>query len=270
MTWIKIDDKLTSHPKWVGLTLEAKSMWFHAAVWCGAQNNDGLLPGDALPLIAFTASVPAHLVDDATTRLVKSTLWARKPKAAGGGFEIMDWLEYQPSRQQVKDRAVAQEVSAEIEALHDWLHKKAVGKKVKALINARDGGWCRYCGELTTVTIGDRRSPHRKTYDLIDPAARWDTDVSAVSAAEIAQIAELWAIACGWCNSIKGRRTPDEAGMFLVEPPSTRRNFLPVSARTGSRAGPEVGTGLPGSAAGPVGDGSETPGSGDDVAGACG
>lgn len=247
MTWIKIDDKLTSHPKWVGLTLEAKSLWFHASVWCGAHNNDGALPADVMPLIAFTASVPGHLVDDATTRLVKSTLWARRSKANGGGFEITDWLEYQPSKQQVKDRAVAQELSAEIEALHNWLHKKAVGKKVKALINARDGGWCRYCGELTTVTIGDRRSPHRKTYDLIDPATRWDTDAVAMSAAEMAQVAALWAIACGWCNSLKGHRTPDEAGMILHEPPSTRRGVLPDSAANGSRAVPEVGTGLPGS-----------------------
>jgi hypothetical protein len=258
MTWVKIDDKLTSHPKWVGLTLEAKSLWFHAAVWCGAHNNDGVLPGDAMPLIAFTASVPAHLVDDATARLVKSTLWARRTRASGGGFEISDWLEYQPSKQQVKDRADAQELNAEIEALHDWLHKKAVGRKVKALINARDGGWCRYCGEVTRETPGDRRSPHRKTYDLVDPMVRWDTDAAALTAAEMEQIAEFWAIACGWCNAVKRRRTPDEAGMALLEPPSSRRNVLPRSAANGSRAVPVVGPGLPGSAAGSGRDGARS------------
>lgn len=261
MTWVKIDDKLTSHPKWVGLTLEAKSLWFHAAVWCGSQNNDGRLPGDALPLIAFTASVPAHLVDDAATRLIKARLWSRTPKAAGGGFEIRNWLEYQPSRQQVKDREVAHELSGELAQLHDWLHKRTAGKRVKELINSRDCGWCRYCGEFTKATIGDRRSPHRKTYDLIDPSSRWDTATPGLSAAELVRIAELWATACGWCNAIKGHRTPDEAEMVLIKAPSTRQQFLPVSApicpdlfRNGSGAGPEAGTVLPQSAA----DGSAT------------
>jgi len=263
MTWVKVDDKLTSHPKWVGLTLEAKSLWLHAAVWCGAHNNDGALPADAMPLITFTASVPARLADDAADRLVKARLWSRVPKAKGGGFEIVDWLEYQPSKQQVRDRATSDETNAEIDRLHDWLHKKAVGKRVKALIVARDGRWCRYCGEMTRDTPGDRRSPHRKTYDLIDPAARWDVDAKAMHDDDLVVLADMWATACGWCNSIKGRRTPDEAGLSLLPAPSARHGVLPRSAANGSRAVPPVGPVLPGSGrngseAGPDGTGAPT------------
>ncbi len=57
MTWVKVDDKLTTHPKWLPLTLEAKSLWFHAAVWCGAHNNDWCPScGWTLPLDLATVS----------------------------------------------------------------------------------------------------------------------------------------------------------------------------------------------------------------------
>ena len=252
MTWIKIDDKLTSHPKWLPLTLEAKSLWFHASVWCGAHNNDGHVPSDAMAFIGFTASLSSPAIAPAADLLVQARLWARRSKKAGGGFDINDWLEYQPSKQQVKDRAESDELKQEHKALHDWLHKQVVGKKVKAIIDARDGMWCRYCGEQTVVTPGDRRSSQRRTYDLIDPTQRWDTTLTGLNAAEMEQIAGYWAVACGWCNAVKARRTPDEAGIELLVAPGERRprrstENLPRTDRNGSRTVPEVGTGLSGS-----------------------
>lgn len=252
MTWLKVDDKLTTHPKWLQLTLEGKSLWFHAAVWCAAHNNDGQLPEGAMPLIAFSASVPASSIDDAVARLVRSRLWSRVPKARGGGFEIVNWLEYQPSKQQVKEKADADDLAAEMKRLHDWLHKKTPGKRVKKLIDARDGRWCRYCRSETVITPGDRRGPHRRTYDLIDPATRWDIDARALPDAELERVADLWAVACGWCNAIKAKRTPAEADMELLPPPRmSRQGNLPGSAANRSGTVPEVGTGL--SESGPVG-----------------
>lgn len=249
MTWLKVDDKITTHPKWVTLTLQAKSLWFHAAVWCAAHNNDGALPPPAMPLIAFTASVQPHELDEAADRLVRARLWRRTPKGKGGGFEIVDWLEYQPSKQQVKDRAEKDEAKRERERLHAWLHKKAVGKKVKGRIDRRDGMHCRYCGELTKLTPGDRRSPHRRTYDLLDPDSRWNTDAQAMTDDEMDAIADLWVVACGWCNAIKQHRTAAEAGMELlpVSPGGRGRKFLPRSAANRSGTVPVLGTGLVGS-----------------------
>lgn len=244
MTWLKVDDKITTHPKWLPLTIEAKSLWFHAAVWVAAHNNDGQIPDEALALIAFTASVQPHVVDDSTGRLVKAGLWLRRAKSKGGGFEIHNWLDYQPSRQQVKERADADDRREEKKRLHDWLHKKTVGKRVKQLIDARDGLFCRYCAEQTVITPGDRRGPHRRTYDLIDPDSRWDTDATALDEVEIERIAQLWAVACGWCNAVKAMRTPDDAGMQLLPPPTRGRGILPRSVANGSGTVPELGTGL--------------------------
>lgn len=246
MTWLKVDDKITTHPKWLTLSPPAKLLWFHAAVWCAAHNNDGHIPPESMPLVAFSASVQPHEIDDACAMLVKARLWTRRAKAKGGGFEIVNWLDYQPSRQQVKERAEADERKAERKKLHDWLHKKKPGKLVKAMIDRRDGMHCRYCGELTVVTQGDRRSSQRRTYDLLDPDSRWDIDASALHDSELEAIAALWVVSCGWCNSVKGSRTPDEAGLEVLPPPTRRRGDLSLSAANRSGTVPVVGTGLSG------------------------
>ena len=246
MTWLKIDDKLTTHPKWLGLNLEAKSLWFHAAVWCAAHNNDGALPDESMALHAFAASVPVNKLEAAQAMLVRAGLWSRRSKKKGGGFEINDWLDYQPSKQQVKDRTVADEAKQLRTRLHDWLHKSVVGRKVKTRIDARDGLCCRYCGETTVITAGDRRGPQRRTYDLLDPASSWDMEARALPDAELDRLASMWVVACGWCNSIKGSRTPDEAEME-VRPAQSSRGIRSVSAANGSGAVPVVGTGLAGS-----------------------
>lgn len=269
MTWFKVDDKITTHPKWLTLTLEAKSLWFHAAVWCAAHNNDGRIPDDAMPLIAFTGSVPPHLIDDASGRLVKAKMWTKVPKSKGAGFDVVNWLDYQPSRQQVKDRGEADERKAEMRRLHAWLHKKKTGKLVKGIIDRRDGMHCRYCGELTAVTQGDRRSAQRRTYDLLDPESRWDTEAVAMHDEELAAIAALWVVSCGWCNAVKGSRTPEEADMELLKPPARRpRGDLSLSVANRSGTVPVLGTGLSGpDLSGSVRDGTEAHPSGSPTSG---
>lgn len=247
MTWLKVDDKITTHPKWLALTPDAKLLWFHAAVWCAAHNNDGHVPTDALPLIAFSGSVPAHKIDATATALVKASMWTRRPKSRGAGFEIVNWLDYQPSRQQVKDRSSADDRKAEMKRLHAWLHKKKTGQLVKGIIDRRDGMHCRYCNELTIVTQGDRRSAQRRTYDLLDPDSRWDTEAKALHDDELRAVAALWVVSCGWCNAIKGSRTPQEADMVLLEPPRKTCRNLSDSVGNGSGTVPVLGPGLSGS-----------------------
>lgn len=243
MTWLKIDDKLTTHPKWIPIDAFAESLWLHAAVWCASHNNDGVIPEYSLNLHA--TKVPASRLLATVAQLVKQGLWRRRPKSRGGGWDIVNWLEYQPSKQQVRDRAEQDEAKQLRKMLHDWLHKSPIGKRVKALIDARDGLWCRYCTEEVRITPGDRRSPHRKVYDLLDPASVWDRSGTALPSEEIQRIAGLWVISCGWCNSLKQSRTPDEAGM-TVHPAPGHRGDLRISVANGSRAVRGYGPGLVG------------------------
>lgn len=268
MTWLKVDDKLTTHPKWIPLDAFAVALWLHALVWCGAHNNDGVIPEHMLPTLAV--KVPPARVRASVEALIRAGLWKRRTKSKGGGWDIVSWLDYQPSRQQVQDRAKAKAEKEERDALHQWLHKSAAGRRVKAIVNARDGVWCRYCRSETRETPGDRRSPHRKTHDLTDPSERWDLS-GPLSKDELERVAKLWVIACGWCNALKQSRTYDEAGMELLPPPGPRGN-LPRSAANGSGAGRDIGTdrvgtdrvgsGLDGPASEPGLDGSTPPSGG--------
>lgn len=68
-------------------------------------------------------------------------------------------------------------------------------------VYARDGHLCRYCG----------RAPSRFTLDHVDPKSRGGSHDPA-----------NLVTACGSCNSRKGARTPEEAGMALLPIPQPR------------------------------------------------
>lgn len=206
MTWLKIDDKLRTHPKWLALDVFERALWFDAAGHCAAHNTDGVIHEHTLGLIAYSAKVPASNVDHCVKSLIRQGWWRRRVKTAGGGWEIVNWLEYQPSRAQVERKA-------ETSSLHDWLHKTPQGKLVKAAVRRRDGIWCRYCG-IECRTDGDRRSIARLTFDFINPEDTICRDTT-LDDETFATVVSAWAVACGHCNAVKGRRTPGEAEMPL-------------------------------------------------------
>lgn len=103
---------------------------------------------------------------------------------------------------------------AEMERLHDWLHKSAPGKKVKAIVAARDGRVCCYCDEGPLRIDGDRKGSTRLTFDLIDPASKDQWEWESVEGeprpmlrvSELIAVSDLWCVACGYCNAAKGKR----------------------------------------------------------------
>lgn len=236
MTWVRIDDKLTTHPKWLALSGPSKLWWLHAAVWCGAHNNDGIVPEHAWPLVSFTAGVsmgelPAIL--DQLTRKPQAlpsddgkpnALMSRVPKARGGGVQFHDWQQHQPTKKQVRKKAEVSAAKAEMERLHDWLHKSAPGKKVKAIVAARDGRVCCYCDEGPLRIDGDRKGSTRLTFDLIDPASKDQWEWESVEGeprpmlrvSELIAVSDLWCVACGYCNAAKGKRAPDETDGYRI------------------------------------------------------
>ncbi|MCL6594044.1 MAG: HNH endonuclease, partial [Alicyclobacillus sp.] len=84
-------------------------------------------------------------------------------------------------------------------------------------VKQRDGDKCRYCG--VTVNWRDRKGPQGGTYDHVDPDGP-NTPENIV-------------VACRSCNSKKGRRKPEDAGLTLL--PSGKlqadqsTSFLPVN-----------------------------------------
>lgn len=85
MPWVRVDDGLFLHPKWLATPANARGLWVTALSYCGNQANGGNVPAVLLPMLGAS-------VDDAEA-LVKSGLWTRD----GDGYRISNFCEYNPT-----------------------------------------------------------------------------------------------------------------------------------------------------------------------------
>lgn len=93
MPWVAIDDLLPEHTKVLAVN-DSRAMWLHICALCYSARNltDGHVP----------RAIVARLVDhrrpyELAGKLVAAGLWHE----ADGGYEIHDYLHYQPSRAKV-------------------------------------------------------------------------------------------------------------------------------------------------------------------------
>jgi len=94
MPWVRLDDGYPEHPKvdQVG----PLAAWLNVCAWayCARNLTDGFIPNDRVPRLASVRQ-PLKLVD----RLVEVDLWER----VDGGYQVHDYLDYNPSRAQVQE-----------------------------------------------------------------------------------------------------------------------------------------------------------------------
>jgi hypothetical protein len=91
MTWFRIDDSFYDHPKVFDAPDCAVSLWTRAGTWSARNLTDGFVP----------TGMPARLCGDPDTavkELVRRGLWSR----SSGGYQFRDWMDYQPSSDEVK------------------------------------------------------------------------------------------------------------------------------------------------------------------------
>jgi len=103
MPWVRVDDGLFLHPKWLATPANARGLWVTALSYCGNQANGGIVPAVLLPMLGAT-------VDDAEA-LVKSGLWTRD----GDGYRVNQFADYNPTStpEAAADRALARSKSAQ-------------------------------------------------------------------------------------------------------------------------------------------------------------
>jgi hypothetical protein len=82
MPWLRVDDGLFLHPKWLATPSSARGLWITALSYCGNQSNGGIIPSALLPVLGGTEK-------DASD-LVQSGLWT----AIDGGWQIHNFVEY--------------------------------------------------------------------------------------------------------------------------------------------------------------------------------
>lgn len=103
--WIKIDDSYFTHRKIVQLTGPAILMDLTGIAYCARELTDGFVADGAVLLVSALAKVsdPATHVEE----LARVVRWER----GDGGWWIHDYLDYQPSKEQVLE---LREIRAEV------------------------------------------------------------------------------------------------------------------------------------------------------------
>ena len=101
MTWIKIDDGVTEHRRFVGLSPNAWCLWLHGLTYCSRNLTDGHIPA---PMVPRLTAMPQWR--KALSELLDGGLWVE----VEGGYEVDAYLDHQRSKAQVEaDREAAAE-----------------------------------------------------------------------------------------------------------------------------------------------------------------
>lgn len=98
--WVKIDDGFTDHPKIEALSDKAFRLHVAGLCFCGRTMSDGFIPSSRVNrlLPKVTQRMVAELTD--------AGVWLERP----GGFDVKDFLAYNPSKKKVEaDRDAAAE-----------------------------------------------------------------------------------------------------------------------------------------------------------------
>lgn len=195
MAWIESHQELRDHPKTIRLATRLgvhrmqaighlHALWW----WCLAYAD----AGDLTEFDNLEVALGAGWDGDADVFVESLT-------AAGwltADRQVHDWHDY--AGKLVERRRMDAERKTSMRSFY------ASGAADR--IKARDGDRCRYCGK--TVNWADRRSGDGATYDHVVPGGP-ETDENIV-------------VACRSCNTAKGGRTPEEAGMELLSPSGAR------------------------------------------------
>jgi hypothetical protein len=94
MAWVKLEDDWYDHPKLIDLDLAVVGLWVLGITYCNRYLTDGSISKAALRRFAPTARL------DQVAVLVDNGLWDR----VDGGFQVHDYLDYQPSAALVKEQ----------------------------------------------------------------------------------------------------------------------------------------------------------------------
>jgi len=96
MVDFRVSDGFPSHPKTLGLSLEAIGLWMLAGTWCARYLTDGYIPRDAMAMYMNGSSRP---VDELVERNLLTPV--------ADGWLFVDWSQYQRTRQQIEAQRVS-------------------------------------------------------------------------------------------------------------------------------------------------------------------
>lgn len=197
MPWVKLDDAIGESRKTdallrrnkAGIGLVAFGLHVLALAYSSRNLSDGYVDEEWVEYRLQDAGIAKARRGAVVDALVQAGQWDE----AVGGWTIHDFLEWNPSREQV-------EAARGVDRFRKELTRDAA--LIKA-IRARDGSTCRYCA--VEVNWKDRKSSIGGTYDHVVPVSKGGDNSY-----------ENVVVACRACNSRKGAKSTKEAGMPLL------------------------------------------------------
>jgi hypothetical protein len=121
MAWVKLDDAFFRNPKVLAAGRDARDLYLAGLCFAGAQLTDGLIRTSAIRMLAAEADIDNGQA--AALRLIDVGLWI----STDDGYQIKDYLDYNPTAEQVKARR-----AQTAERVEKWRfeHRNAVGNAV--------------------------------------------------------------------------------------------------------------------------------------------
>jgi hypothetical protein len=200
MPWVKLDDRFPSHRKVALLSDRAFRLHVSAICWCAENLTDGRISDRELALVAHIRGIKAT-----AKQLEEAGVWDR----VDDGWVIHDYLDYNPSREQV-----LLERKKNAERQERWRQRKN-GKPTPpdGSSNGRSNGVTRH-GE---TQLGDTTATRRQ-HDG-DTNAAWNEAVPE-------QEPQVAAIRNGVTNGAPTRPVPEPLSMADVEETSTSKGVV--------------------------------------------
>lgn len=108
MAWVRLDDGFAEHPKVEEVGPLAGFLHIAALCYCNRNLTDGFIPASRVTKLADVPAVRKH-----AQALVRVGMWLE----VDGGYQVHDYLEYQPSKAKVEaEREAARKRMAEARA----------------------------------------------------------------------------------------------------------------------------------------------------------
>ncbi len=122
MPWVRFDDQFPIHRRVAGLSDGAFRLHVAAIFWCARNLTDGFVSAGDVVNVGGSRR-PYRLVDE----LVGAGAW----HVADGGWQIHDYLEYQPSRTKVLDRRALRAKSGQIGGVKSGESRRSARQRSK-------------------------------------------------------------------------------------------------------------------------------------------
>lgn len=111
MVWIRIDDQIAHHPKFIAAGPVASWLWVCGNGYCNKYLTDGFIPTSALPTLGGVTNA-----DKWAERLVEVGLWIPAPS----GFQVHDFHDYNPTAAEVRAKRKKRSKAGKAGAAARW------------------------------------------------------------------------------------------------------------------------------------------------------